>query len=351
MSAANKEKSDGINPSRKSLNLAVYQPLGVPQSFKVYAANILARIAPLGINASIFSDQASIPKAADVIWDIRSGGGNPPPEFLLNSALPPLVVTIHGFAPTSLPGSEYFDNWRDALLSPLYASRKRKKWPVARKHIRKVIAVSEFTKHETIAFTGIAPEKIKVCHHGVDTNIFRQGTVATVIPYFFHISNDEPRKNIHRVIEAFKKMRPGRNIELLLKVPDSSANKYLGIEGVRVISGYVNDHKLSELYCGAVGFIFPSLYEGFGMPILEAMACGCPVITSNVSACPEAAGGVALTIDPRDTNSITVALTTLIEDKITRDQLIAKGFQHAAKFTWEKSAACHANGFFSTAKF
>ena len=92
-------------------------------------------------------------------------------------------------------------------------------------------------------------------------------------------------------LRAFAKLKLKNNVELVLKLPEFAANRYAGLDGVRIITGLLSTEELAELYRNALAFLFPSLYEGFGLPILEAMACGCPVITSNVSACPEVAGG------------------------------------------------------------
>jgi len=114
------------------------------------------------------------------------------------------------------------------------------------------------------------------------------------------------------------------------------------IDGVRVIAGLLDTRDLAELYRRALGFIFPSLYEGFGMPILEAMASGCPVITADLSACPEVAGDAALLVNPRAVDAIQDAMETLLRDEATRLRLIQAGLERARQFDWKRSAACHA---------
>ena len=329
-----------------SLTVGVYQPKNLPQSFRVYSSNILNRLSDLGVVSVAFDSVHNIPKNADVLWDIRSGGGNAPPDFLLDSSLPPLVVTVHGFAPTSLPANEYFTDWRDRLLARFYAQKKRKKWYAAKEYVSRVIAVSHFTKQEVMEFTGIGSERINVCAHGVEINSFVKGEWVHEKPYFFHISNNEPRKNIHRIITAFNKAREKHRIELILKLPEDSIEQYAGIEGVTVIGGFLSDEQLVKYYQGAVGFVFPSLYEGFGLPILEAMACGCPVITSNVTACAEVADSAAYQVDPRSVHEIKNAMCELIvQDTHQRQQIIEKGLQRVKSFDWMKSANCHMNTF------
>nr|WP_107783716.1 glycosyltransferase family 1 protein [Nitrosomonas nitrosa] len=336
--------------STTPLSVGVYMPPGIPQSFRVYSENVLAQLSPFGIKPLPFDSVGTLPRNADVLWDIRSGGGNPPPDFLVGMDTPPLVVTIHGLAPISLKGWEYFTGLKDKLLAKHYARGKQRKWVHIRHRIHSVIAVSNFTKNEAIAFTGISADRFVVCHHGVDSKIFRPTSGAKTESYFFHVSNDEPRKNIHRIVNVFIRLRRKYPVELVLKLPREALSKYQGIEGVRVITGYLNSEELAELYRNALAFVFPSLYEGFGMPILEAMSCGCPVITSNVSACPEVADQAALIVDPRSEEELETAMAAFFNEKDLYAHLASAGLQRSKHFSWVSSATCHARVFFLAAQ-
>ncbi|MGZ8161897.1 MAG: glycosyltransferase family 4 protein [Methylobacter sp.] len=326
------------------LRLGVYLAGDIPQSFRVYASNILKYFPMLGIEPVFFQGAHDLPKAVDVLWDIRSGGGNPPLEFMLGYA--PLVITTHGFAPITLPGWEYFKTLRGAILSRHYAKHKIVKWQQLKDGVSALIAVSEFTKTEAIRLTGVGAEKIYVCHHGVDTENFTPGPENQHNkPYLLHISNNEPRKNVDRIIGAFQKLTKTHDIELILKLPSQHAVKFQGLAGVKLIENMLSDKEIADLYRGAMAFVFPSLYEGFGLPILEAMACGCPVITSNTSACPEVAGNSALIIDPRDKTALHQAMIKACERGKSRPLLIQSGYQRVSQFNWESSARKHGKVF------
>ena len=326
-----------------ALRVGIYKSPDIPQSFRVYASNVEKHFPSLGIEAIPFSGRDDLPRTADVLWDIRSGGGNPPLEFMLGG--PPLVITVHGFAPISLSGWEYFKTIKGALMSSRYSREKLEKWKALKDGVTALIAVSEFTKAESARLTGIPAEKISVCLHGVETEHFSPLKGARKGNYFLHISNDEPRKNLPRVIEAFRKLRKLHDVELLLKLPADKADGYSGIDGVKTIGGLLSTEDLADLYRNALGFVFPSLYEGFGMPILEAMASGCPVITSNVSACPEVAGNAALIVDPRDADALFEAMHTLCLDENESSRLKNAGLERAGLFSWQDSARCHAATF------
>lgn len=325
-----------------NLQVGLYLPPDIPQSFKVYADNVTRHFPALGIETVPFGGRDDLPRRADVLWDIRSGGGNPPLEFLLGG--PPLVMTVHGFAPISLSGWEYFRTLSGMLMTGRYAREKLAKWQRLKDGVAHLIAVSHFTKRESVLLTGVPAERITVCQHGVDHAAFTPDGGTPHGNYFLHISNDEPRKNLPRVIAAFKRLKKQHpDVRLLLKLPAHRAARYRNIEGVEVIATLLSTEQLAELYRRALGFVFPSLYEGFGLPILEAMASGCPVITSNASACPEVAGNAALIADPRDQDAIFSAMRTLLIDPFHRERLISAGLQHCAGYTWQASAACHAS--------
>lgn len=327
-------------PSPIHLRVGVYLAPDIPQSFRVYAENVLAHFPALGVEPIPFADSATLPRQADVLWDIRSGGGNAPIEFMRGG--PPLVVTVHGFAPISLSGWEYFRNVRGALMSRRWARQKIQAWRQCGDMVHSLIAVSEFTRQEAARYTGIPGHRIAVCPHGVAAHNFTPAIDHRRERYFLHVSNNEPRKNLGRVVRAFARLRRVQNVELLLKLPSDQARHYENLPGVRVIAGMLGTDALAELYRRALGFLFPSLYEGFGLPILEAMASGCPVITSSASACPEVAGDAALVIDPRDENALLQAMHTLADHSQECERLATAGLAHMQGFTWLRSAQCHA---------
>jgi glycosyltransferase involved in cell wall biosynthesis len=326
-----------------TLRVGIYQGPEIPQSFRVYAENVWRHLPKQDIEIIPFKDRKDLPKSADVLWDIRSGGGNPPPDFLLEHPLPPLVVTVHGFAPVSLDGWEYFRTLKGLIMSRQYARHKRERWREARTAVESIIAVSAFTKDEAVRFTGVPADRIHVCHHGVDSNAFTPGSATGSEPYFFHVSNDEPRKNVRVIVRAFRRLRRHCRVQLVLKLPDKSATNYEKIDGIRVLGGFLATEELVRFYRHALAFIFPSLYEGFGLPILEAMACGCPVITSNVSACPEIAGEAAVTVDPRNEDELLEAMRIFCQNQQVRSERAMAGLQWSQGFSWSKSAQCHAN--------
>jgi glycosyltransferase involved in cell wall biosynthesis len=323
------------------LHVGVYLAPTVPQSFRVYAANIQKHFPGSGIEVIPFKDARSLPRHADVLWDIRSGGGNPPLEFMLGG--PPLVITVHGFAPISLSGWDYFKTLRGAIMAKRWAREKHEAWLRLKDGVRALIAVSEFSRGEAIRFTGMDASRIVVCHHGVEYEHFSPAVDGKKERYFLHISNNEPRKNLDRIVRAFRSMDPKGGVELLLKLPQDQTRQYEGIPGIRIVAGMISTGELAELYRRALGFIFPSLYEGFGMPILEAMASGCPVLTSTATACPEVADNAALLVDPKDHKALAWAMSTLASNEKERERLSAAGLERVKHFDWQTSARCHAH--------
>ena len=204
-----------------------------------------------------------------------------------------------------------------------------------------IIAVSQFTAHQVEQLLGVEKSRIRVIHHGTrppepsTQSADREQTILSV-------GVIQRRKNTVRLIEAFEQLDPGWKLVL------AGSSGFASEEAMQRIArsprkqdiqflGYVPGSVLEDLYWRASIFAFPSLDEGFGMPVLDAMARGVPVLTSNVSAMPEVAGAAGLLVDPFDTGSIFQGLRQLTTDLSLREQLAKAGLERVQNFTWEKS--------------
>jgi glycosyltransferase involved in cell wall biosynthesis len=227
----------------------------------------------------------------------------------------PLVVTVHDVAVLRHPDT--FPAW-----TRLYAPRAV---PRVLRAAARVIAVSEFTKRELIELLGVAEEKIRVVPNAVEPE-FAPGGPRTEGEYVLAVGTLEPRKNLARLEQA------ARHAGIDLRVVGApgwgrvSANGWLG---------RVADEELARLYRGAACLAYPSLYEGFGIPILEAMACGTPVVTSRGGATEEVAGGAAVLVDPLDVDSIAAGIE---EALARRDELRALGLERVREYSWDATA-------------
>ncbi|MBA2453264.1 MAG: glycosyltransferase family 4 protein [Chloroflexia bacterium] len=219
---------------------------------------------------------------------------------------------------------------------------------------RRIIAISAKTRDDLVNHYDVNVDKIRVIHHGVDHARFKPlppDATAPVLakhditpPYLLFVSTVQPRKNLTRLIEAFESL-DDRRLSLVIagksgwlsepierRIHDSPAASRMR----RV--GHVPDDDLPALYSAAEVFTFPSLYEGFGMGVIEAMACGTPVVTSNSSSLSEVAGDAAVLVKPTDVRSIAAGIHDAC-DPATRQRLRELGLDHAQNFTWERSAA------------
>jgi alpha-1,3-rhamnosyl/mannosyltransferase len=239
------------------------------------------------------------------------GPSSPPPM--------PLVVTVHDLAVLRHP--ETFNLWTRRY--------SRSFVPRVVQAARLVIAVSEFTKRELVDVLGTAEEKIRVVPNGV-ASVFTPEGPAEPGDYVLAVGTIEPRKNLPGLAEAARRV----GVELRVVGPAGWGHVELDGSGVRRI-GEVPDEQLARLYRGARCLAYPSLYEGFGLPIVEAMACGTPVVTSAGGAPEEVAGGAAVLVDPRDPGAIAAGLE---EASSRRDELVRLGLQRARAFDWEETA-------------
>jgi glycosyltransferase involved in cell wall biosynthesis len=218
---------------------------------------------------------------------------------------------------------------------------------------RRIIAISENTRRDLVALFGIPPERVDVVPPGVSPSFgplppdqvaaFRR---AKGLPerFVLYLGTLEPRKNLITLLEAFARLRPGVKLVLAGGTGWMFAEVFarvqaLGLEGKVVFPGYVPDEELPLWYNAATVFVYPSLYEGFGMPPLEALACGTPVVVSNASALPEAVGDAGVLVRPDAVDEWAQALERLLDDAALRAELGARGRAHAARFSWERAAA------------
>ncbi len=263
----------------------------------------------------------------------------------------PLVVTIHDLSFIRFP----------SLFRPpnrLYLTVLTR---LSVRRARRIIAVSAHTAAETVCLLGVPSERVDVVYHGVDP-VFHPlpaGEVADFrhrrgLPerFVLFVGTLEPRKNLVRLVEAFAHVRgrasgdvPYEEIKLVLvggkgwlydelfaRIED------LGLGDGVIFPGYVENEELPLWYNAATVVAYPSLYEGFGLPVLEAQACGTPVLTSNASSLPEAAGDAALMVDPCDVKALATGLERLLSDDSLRERLRERGLVHSRQFSWPHTA-------------
>lgn len=255
------------------------------------------------------------------------------------------VVTIHDVIPYIYPKTS---SRLDRLIYRLWL-------PLAVRHLDAVITDSECSRRDILTHLPVHPDKVTVVpiaasprYRPLDRTqtasvLARLGLTA---PYILYVGSVEPRKNLSRLLEAFARLRadaPGYRLVIVgagrwKTTPIFKTVARLGLEPYVSFTGYVAEEDLPALYAGAALFVFPSLYEGFGLPVLEAMACGTPVITSNVSSLPEVAGDAALTVNPFDVEAIADTMRRVLADPALAAHLRERGLARARQFSWERTA-------------
>ena len=249
----------------------------------------------------------------------------------------PYLVTVHDMSLTLLPWC-YTRKMR--LIVPRVLPR------VARR-ARLVLTPSAATRDDVVRLLGIDPGRVRVIPHAAPRGFDPPGPAASSphAPYFLFVGNLEPRKNLARTLRAFARIAPSLPDHRFL-IAGAPGWKYGDVlrEATRPelasrveLRGYVPEDELPALYRNATAFVYPSLYEGFGMPVIEAMACGTPVLTSNVSALPELADGAAVLVDPLDEGALAEAMHALATDRALRERLRVAGPARAAQYSWDRT--------------
>jgi glycosyltransferase involved in cell wall biosynthesis len=272
------------------------------------------------------------------------------PHYVLPAGVRcPSVVTIHDCIHLMFP--QYLPN------RVAYAYARAQMWAAARRSDC-ILTVSEASKRDILHLFTVPPEKIVVVYNAIDTHFSvtpSEEAVARVREryqldhrFVLYVGNIKPHKNLVRLIEAFEELRRGEldDLKLLIigdqisKLPAlrRAVHRYKLHKHVRFL-GYLADDQLAILYRLASVFAFPSLYEGFGLPPLEAMASGCPVVTSNVSSLPEVVGGAAVLVNPYDVDDIVDGLRRVLTNPALAAEMRQKGIERAREFSWERSVA------------
>ena len=245
---------------------------------------------------------------------------------------------------------------------PEHTSPKNLVWlnkfvPRSIKRADKIVTISESSRNDIARFYGVPKKDIALVYPALDHNEYKPRTSKEVTcvkkkykitkPYILSVCTLEPRKNLLGVLKAFEMLPEELKQKYALVLVggkgwldgeihdrfEALSKKYTIIK-----TGYADDADLPPLYSGAELFVYPAFYEGFGMPPLEALACGAPVITADNSSLPEAVGNAAITVKAADTEALSANMIKVLEDKKLQEKLRQAGFKHAAKFSWEKSA-------------
>src|SRR5215212_8810788 len=351
--------------------LAALAQLDHQNRYTLYCNRPPAALPPLGPNFSL--RHIPFPRLWTHVRLSAELALHPPDVLLVPAHVLPLgvllrrrmrtVVTIHDMGYMRFPESHTPAQRRYLRLSTRWSARTASQ----------LIAISNTTRDDLVRYAGAPLNKISVVHHGVsprfqpiedhDLIAATQAKYGIRPPYFLYVGTIQPRKNLARLFEAFASatrdwglgtgniapnpQSPITNPQLVIAGKhgwltgeiERQSTQLFGPDSSTVrFTGYIADEDLPALLSGALAFVFPSLYEGFGMPVLEAMACGTPVLASVTSALPEIAGDAALLIEPEDTSAVADGLARLASDAVLRADLRARGLVRAAQFTWERCA-------------
>lgn len=285
----------------------------------------------------------------DLVHIPNLGGAQAPPIAYLY--LNNIIVTLHGVSPLVLPPSIHYRGM--SILKYLLVKYDVLKWKAFfRRKVRHIITVSYSAKRNISKYLKIPPERITVIYNGVDNRIFRpiekekarsyiSKKYGIAHKFILHVSAYQPKKNVENIIRAFyilkKKYHADVKLVIVGKQPDRLRKmaQNLGLTGEIIFTGFVPTQDLPFFYSAALFFVFPSLHESSGLPLIEAMTTGCPVITSTAPACMETVGDAGIVVDPKNYQKLAEAIWTLICDSSLREKLSHKSLERAKIFSWD----------------
>ena len=322
--------------SNKTLNFDIYlrnKPIKtMPPKNKYFTYKI--------VKALFLWSQLFLP--LNLIFNSKNDVFFSPAHYIPRFSTIPTVVTIHDLSFLYYPA--------DFLKKDLYKLKNWTKQSI--KKSKKIIAVSQSTKNDIIKFYDVSENKIKVIYNGFEKKISKNKTDHKLInklqkqPYILYVGTIQPRKNIATLLDSFSQfIKENSKFKLVIAgkkgwLYENIFNKInnLKLDRKVLFTDFVSDSTLQELYKNAFCLVLPSFYEGFGIPILEAMDKGCPVISSDKSSLPEIGGDAALYFDPRDSDQLVSQLNNLKNHPDLRNTLITHGKQRVKLFSWQKCA-------------
>jgi len=332
---------DGLSHINSGDEFIIYLDAHLPEPKFSISRNIRARVLH-SANSRIWSGWTFPNAVRDDGIQVAHVQYTIPPRMLC-----PTVTTIHDVSFKRYP--EFF-SFKDRWI----LNRAVK---FAKKHAARIIAPSDFTKSELVALYGVDPEKITVTYEGHDdqfrTMIGKEAVLAVAekygieSAYVLTVGVIQPRKNLHRLLEGFAQFKTAHPCEHKLVIVgkygwmEAGLEKQiedLGLADDVLLTGYVPYEDLPALYSAADVFVYPSVYEGFGLPPVEAMACGTPVITGNQASLPEIVGEAGLMVDPFDSDAFADALERVLFDRLLRAEMFALGLDQVANFSWDAMA-------------
>ena len=299
--------------------------------FAAANVNVLESGAPIYSIREQLELPARVPRDADLFWATHYNF----PLFFGG----PTVVTIHDLAHLKL--AEYRSN-------PLRRMYARTMFGQAKRRARGLLFVSRFAQEEFRSELGEFGGPAAVVPHGVDSAWFETPADAPPLtqPYFVYVGNVKPHKNLHVLLDAFERIAKGLDAQLAIigavdrfRTPDASVQDRVAHTPRVALLGEVDDATLRRYVRHAAALILPSLYEGFGLPPLEAMAAGCPALVSSAASLPEVCGDAAAYFDPRDSNALAGLMARSVTDASFSASLRARGRAHVRRFDWTASAA------------
>ncbi len=345
---ANVDEQVGVSVYAKNLLWHFAQKTSSNLQFKVFLRDVPKSHLPkqssnfhyVVIPSKILWSQLALP--TKLFFDQKVDVFFTPAHYAPRFCPAPLVVPIHDLS--------YFYYPDEFLKRDLYKLSAWTKYSV--KNAKKIIAVSENTKNDLIKFYNLPESKIEVIYNGYEKKAnnenlkMKNSYMLNAKCYILYVGTLQPRKNVITLIKAFDKFRKQHPEFKLVIVGKKgwlydeifSLAKQLYLEKEIIFTDYVSDSELIQLYKNAFCFVLPSLYEGFGIPLLEAMAQGCPVLSSNSSSLPEIGGNACLYFDPTNVNNLVQSLDKLYDNNKLRNDLISKGKKRIQAFSWTKCA-------------